>query len=270
MTYNFYQRLLKYVVILLLVSVAAPLRAETTLPRLELGMALSALTAPDYRGSAERSSGVIPIPYIKYRGEKFRIDEGVQGLLVNTPAWQVSLSGNFTLAVDEDNPERQGMDKLAPTLEIGPSVNYRFHSTQTGAWWLDLPLRFSFTLNRDFDHVGQVFSPRLSWRKPARRLGQWKLRFSIGPVFASQGHHDYFYSVAPHEATAARPAFDAPGGYSGLRSELTLSRRLGRYWFGSFFRYDNMTDSEIEDSPLVSDTEAWVAGIGLGYVLFEE
>ena len=42
------------------------------------------------------------------------------------------------------------------------------------------------------------------------------------------------------------------------------------FQFGSFFRYDNMTDSEIEDSPLVSDTEAWVAGIGLGYVLFEE
>ena len=245
-------------------------QAEENLPKLELGVALSTLSAPDYRGSDDRSLYVIPFPYIKYRSERFRVDDGAKGMLLDTENWQVSLSGNFTLPVDEDTSERDSMDELDPILEVGPSVNYRLQQRGQNAWWVEMPLRFAYTLDSDFEHVGYVFNPRLTWRKTPRRIGDWKLKFNIGPLYASDRYHQYFYSVDESEARPDRPAYDAEGGFSGMRHEFTLSKRFDRYWFGGFLRYDNLRDAEIEDSPLVSNEDSWVAGIGFGYVFFEK
>lgn len=260
---------MKIRVSLLLLLFTTSAIAQDALPRLELGASILALSAPDYRGAGSDSSYFIPIPYIKYRGDRLRVDEGAQGIFVNTDDLLITLSGNITLAVDDDTPERDGMDELDAILEIGPSFNYRFYRMENSAWWLDLPLRFAYTIDSDFEHIGQVFQPRLSWRKPATRLGEWKLRFNFGPLYASNEHHEYFYSVRATEATATRPAFDADGGFSGLRTEFTYSKRFGQYWLGGFVRYDNLRDAEIEDSPLVVETESWVTGIALGWIFHE-
>ncbi|MBT8433855.1 MAG: MipA/OmpV family protein, partial [Gammaproteobacteria bacterium] len=47
------------------------------------------------------------------------------------------------------------------------------------------------------------------------------------------------------------------------------SKRFGRYWLGGFVRYDSLRDAEIEDSPLVSDTESWTGGVALAWVFHE-
>jgi len=49
-------------------------------------------------------------------------------------------------------------------------------------------------------------------------IGGWKLGALIGPHFGNQRQHQYFYGVAPEFATPERPAYDAPGGYSGWRA----------------------------------------------------
>ena len=255
---------------LLLWLVCTPLLADGELPRLELGAGLIGLSTPDYRGSRGDSTYLLPVPYIKYRGDRLRVDEGAQGILLEQPDLLVAFSGNLSLPADDDTPEREGMDELDAIVEIGPSVNYRFKRLGDSAWWIDLPLRFAFTIDGDLDHIGQVFQPRLSWRKPARRLGQWKLRFNIGPLYSSSDHHQYFYSVGAEDATAERPAYEADGGFSGWRGEFTWSRRFGsRYWFGGFLRYDSLRDAEIEDSPLVSEPENWMGGLALAWVFLE-
>ena len=253
----------------LLLAAAGAAADEAGLPRLELGVGLVGLEAPDYRGSREDSSYLIVAPYLKYRGDRVRVDDGAQGVLVDRPDLLLALSGNLSLPADEDTPEREGMDELDAILEIGPSLNYRFYQLADSAWWLDLPLRFAYTIDGNLESIGRVFQPRLSWRKPARALGEWKLRFNFGPVYSSEEHHEYFYSVAPDEAIAGRPAYDADGGYSGLRSEFTWSRRIGEYWVGGFVRYDSLRDAEIEDSPLVSESEAWMVGLGWAWVFLE-
>ena len=53
----------------LLLACSCP-RAQGPLPRLELGIGLVALNSPDYRGSAESSTYLLPTPYIKYRGDR--------------------------------------------------------------------------------------------------------------------------------------------------------------------------------------------------------
>ncbi len=239
------------------------------LPSLELGVSLGALDIPDYRGSKNSSTLVFPLPYIKYRGDRVKVDEGVQAIFFDSKDLVVSISGNGTLPVDDDNPERVGMDELDATLEIGPSLDYRLTQGQ-GQWWIELPLRLAFTLNSEFEHIGQVFQPRLVWRKPARRLYEWKLRAAFGPIYASGEFHDYYYRVNADEVLAPRPAYNASAGFSGVRGTFSYSKRFGEFWLGGFVRYDSLSDSVIEDSPLVSDSSAWMTGIAIGWIFSDQ
>ena len=260
---------MKCLVSLVLLTLAGIASAQDPLPELELGVGLLALDAADYPGSANRSSYLIPIPYARYRGKRLRIEDGAQGVLLESKDLLITFSGDLSLPTDEDNPEREGMDDLQATFEIGPSLNYRFHPMQESAWWLDLPLRFAYTLDSDLDHVGEVFQPRLSWRKPEKRIGDWKFRFNTGPLFATADYNDYFYGVDSGDATASRPKYEAESGYSGWRSEFSSSKRIGSYRLGAFLRYNNLNNSVIEDSPLVSKNDAWGVGIALIWIFHE-
>ncbi len=239
---------------------------QQKLPKLELGVSLAVLDIPNYRGSENSSTYVLPVPYIRYRGEKFKIDGGIRNTWFDSENLKISLSGNGTLPVDDDNPERVGMDELDATVEIGPSLDYRLSQQEDSAWWLELPLRLAFALNSDFEHIGQIFQPRIAWRKPARKLGQWQLRAAVGPIYSTGEFHDYYYSVDQDEALPSRPAYNAGSGFSGVRGTFSLSRRVGQLYFGSFVRYDTLSGSIVEDSPLISDSSAWMAGASLGWV----
>lgn len=239
---------------------------DHALPRLELGASLSMLDIPNYRGSQNSTTYVFPLPYIKYRGEKLKVDEGVQNIFLDSENLVLSLSGGGTLPVNEDNPERIGMEELDATMELGPSLDYRFARLGEGAMWLEFPLRLAFTFNSEFEHIGQIFQIRLAWRKPARRLQQWKLRAAFGPIYASSEFHDYYYSVSPDDAIAGRPAYRSESGYSGLRGTFSFSKRIDELWIGGFIRYDSLDNAVIEDSPLISEKDAWLAGLALGWV----
>ena len=252
-----------------LLLLAGEAMAQGPLPTLEIGAGVLALNTPDYRGSANSSSYLLPIPYIKYRGDRLRVDDGAKGIIFESKELLFTLSANLSLPADDDTREREGMDELDAILEIGPALNYRFYQMQHSALWIDLPLRYAYTLDSDFEHVGEVFQPRLSWRKPATRLGEWKFRFGIGPLFASKEYHAYIYSVDSADATSSRPAYEADGGFSGFRSEFTYSKRIGKYWLGGFIRYDNLNGAVIDDSPLVSETESWMGGIALAWVFHQ-
>ncbi len=255
---------------LLALMLASPLLADGhKLPRLELGASLGGLNIPNYRGSANSTAHVFILPYVKYRGDQLKVEEGVQGIMFDSQNLVLSMSANGTLPVNGDNPERVGMPKLDATLEIGPSLDYRISAANSGEWWIELPLRLAFTLNSNLEHVGQVFQPRIVWRKPARKLYEWKLRAALGPIFASEEFHDFYYSVTSAQALPDRPAYDPDGGYSGIRSTFSYSRRYGQLWFGGFVRYDSLRNAVVEDSPLVSESSAWMAGIALGWVFYE-
>ncbi len=254
---------------LLLLLFSASAEAQNRLPKLELGVSLLSLSSADYRGSASDDSYLFVVPYIKYRGDRFKVDDGIQGYFPDYPNLEISVSGNATVPVKGDTAERADMAKLDAIFELGPSIDYRFHQLSQSAWWINLPWRFAYTANSRLSLVGQVFQPRLEWRKPARQIGDWKLGFNIGPVFANQEYHRYFYSVTDSEATAERPAYNAAAGLSSYRTEFSYSKRFGRYWMGGFLRHDNMHHSSIEDSPLVLEKDAWFAGIGFGWIFLQ-
>ncbi len=158
---------------------------------------------------------------------------------------------------------------LDATLEIGPSLDYRISRANSGEWWLEMPLRLAFALNSNLEHVGQIFQPRIVWRKPARKLYEWKLRAAIGPIYATDEFHDYYYSVTSDQALPDRPAYDADSGFSGIRGTFSYSLRYGQLWLGGFVRYDSLSHAVVEDSPLISESSAWMAGVALGWVFID-
>ena len=254
----------------LFLSINLALAEQGALPKLELGASLAVLDIPNYRGSENTSTYVLPVPYVRYRGEKFKIDGGIRNTWFDSENLRLSLSGNGTLPVDEDNPEREGMEELDATVEIGPSLDYRLGQMTNSEWWLELPLRLAFVLNSDFEHIGQVFQPRIAWRKPARQLGEWQLRAAIGPIYSTGEFHDYYYAVASDEVLPSRPAYNAGSGFSGARGTFSYSRRYGQLWFGGFIRYDTLSGSVVEDSPLISESSAWMTGISVAWVFSDQ
>ncbi len=260
-------------IVLLLTSLAAtPLWADShrPLPRFEWGLGAALLSLPDYRGSSRIQQSLLPFPYVKYRGKRLRVDDGVEARLFEVPGLLLSISGNGALAPPGDTPERNGMPGLDTTLELGPSVEYRLMQREDHSLWLELPLRFAIAIGNDNKQIGQVFSPRLAWRKPARYKNDWKLRLAGGPLYATADFHRYYYQVDPAYATPVRPAYDAGKGFSGWRLDFTFSRRLDGWWFGGFMRYDNLSGSVIEDSPLVSETGQLMLGISFARILGEQ
>jgi len=259
----------RFLLILLLWTAFDAPADEHKLPKFELGVSLVALNLPHYRGSAGSTSYLLPIPYLKYRGDRFKIDNGVEGILPISDDLILSISGNGSAPVNEDSPERAGMEKLKGSFEIGPSLDYRLSRADRSSLWLELPLRFGFTFESNPQAIGWIFHPRLAWDKPHYSKDDWKLRLAAGPMYASGQYHDYYYSIDPADALPTRPEFQAEAGYSGLRTDFTYSKRFDDYWLGGFVRYDNLNGTIIENSPLVSDTSSWTAGIALTWVFFK-
>jgi outer membrane scaffolding protein for murein synthesis (MipA/OmpV family) len=238
--------------------------------KLEWGLGAVGLGIADYIGSSERQNRVLPLPYIKYRGDFLYIDEGIEGRLFKSPNLLLGISGNGSLPTSDDNLKRAGMEPLDATFELGPSLEYRLWHDPVSEVWLELPLRFAFRINSGFDSIGSTINPRLSWRKPSRGKFDWKLSIDAGLVFADRDFHGYFYNVATNEVTSGRPLFSADSGYSGFRSTFAYSRRFGRVWLGGFMRYDNLYQGEIESSPLVEERDSLSAGLGLAWVIAEK
>ncbi|MDP1532244.1 MAG: MipA/OmpV family protein [Rubrivivax sp.] len=239
-----------------------------------MGAGMAVLNLPNYRGSDARQTTVLPMPYLIYRGEVLRADsDGLRGLLFDSERLEVNVSLNGSLPVNsDDDPVRQGMADLDPAVELGPTVNARLWQSADRRMRLDLraPVRTAITVASRPEQIGWMFSPNLllQIRDPAGHAG-WNLGLQAGPYFNDREYNAYFYGVRPAEALAGRPAYDAPGGYSGAQAMLTLTRRFPRWWVGGFLRYDTLAGSVIEDSPLVRQSDAVSVGLALSWVFRE-
>ncbi|HYA38665.1 MAG TPA: MipA/OmpV family protein [Candidatus Methylomirabilis sp.] len=258
---------------ILTVGLAATPVSAAELPRWEIGLGVGGLSIPDYRGSDQRRSYVLPLPYVQYRGDVFRIDdEGAHGDLFASDRVKLEISLAAGVPAKSDrNDARTGMPNLDPTVEAGPSLHFDLarNESRDRVWSLRFPLRAAAAV--DLHHVqriGWVFAPNLNFDALQVR-GGWDLGVAVGPIYATEDNHDYYYEVAPEFATATRPAYDAPGGYSGSRLTLTANRRFPTFWVGAFARYDNLSGAVFENSPLVKRKDSFMAGVGIAWILAE-
>lgn len=227
---------------------------------------------PDYRGSDQQRSYVLPIPYAFYRGEKFKIDrQSVRGLIFKADNLELDISFNASPPVDsKENRARQGMPDLDPTLEMGPSLKIKLTDSDNTGYRSELILPVRTVLAVDFPNmrqVGHVFSPKINfdWFETGPR-NLWNVGFSLGPIFADKRYHHYYYSVHPNFATPDRPAYEPKAGYAGQQLTFAISRRYEKVWLGAFVRVDELRGSAFVDSPLVKEKMNVSFGLGISWI----
>ena len=237
-------------------------------PSWQLGVGVGGLSLPHYRGSDQNSSYVSPIPYLRYNGNHLKVDrEGGRYNFYDDKDIRVDVSLAFSLAVDsEDNRARTGMFNLGHIIEIGPRVQYKlYHSDDNNVRFrFALPLRAAYAT--DFSktkNIGLVFAPYLQLRY--FNTG-WESAFSLGPVWASEAYHDYFYEVESQYATVNRATYNAKSGYSGSRFTFSMSKRFDKIYFGLFAKYDYLKGATFFDSPLVKQDDSLILGVALSWV----
>jgi len=229
---------------------------------------------PDYRGSDQSRSYILPFPYFIYRGEVFKVDrERVRGLFFRRPWLELDLSLGGSVPVDSSrNDARKGMPNLYPVAELGPSLELIL-GEKKGDYKTTVTLPFRFAGAIPFPQVygiGYVFTPRLNIDK--YNIGGWSgfnLGMSFGPVFGSEGYHDYFYSVSPAYATPSRPAYSAQGGYGGTQLSVGLSKYYKKFWVNLFARWDQLDGAVFADSPLYKKNSSLIAGLAFTWIFAE-
>jgi MipA family protein len=240
-------------------------------PTTTLGLGVAVLQFPAYRGSNQVSTLVLPAPYLEYRGDFFKADrQGLRGELFDSERVELSVSLSGSPPTKSDAIIlRKGMPDLKPSVELGPQLNVLLTSPQDKSVTLKLrlPLRQGITLQGKPQNVGLTFSPNLNLdiANPFGLTGG-NLGFLAGPIFTSKKQNDYFYTVATPFATTTRPAYQARSGYAGSQFLVSLSRKTGDVWVGSYIRYDTLRGAVFSDSPLVATQRYLTAGFAVSYI----
>ena len=250
-------------------SLAHSANAEQ-LPLWEFGLGVGVIAFGDYRGSDASHVYPVPVPYLVYRGTFLKSDQnGVRGQFFNQPHIDFNVSINATPVSGRD-AARSGMPNLKPSVEVGPSLNLHLWASpdRRVRWTLRAAARDAITVESSPHSIGWFAAPTLDLdvAAPFGRAG-WNLGLLTGPLFASQRYNSYFYSVAPQYATNQRPAYQAPGGYSGTQFLAALSKHYHGFWIGGFVRHDWLAGAVFDGSPLVRRNNYWSGGIGIAWII---
>jgi outer membrane protein len=242
--------------------------ARADQPVWEAGVGVGVLRLPHYRGSDQSHTWVLPVPYVVYRGDLLRADrDGARARLFNDERFDVDVSAAATAPTrSEDNRAREGMPDLAPTVEIGPNINYTLSRGEQWTLQARLPIRAAFTLESGPDMIGWMATPNVNLDM---RVHGWNVGMLTGPIFGTRRINGYFFDVAPEFATAERPAYQSRGGYAGWRLLGAVSRRLGDFWVGGYISGDSVRNARFHDSPLVRQRETVAFGIAVSWIFAE-
>ncbi len=247
-----------------------PLRAYAEeAPLWETGIGIAYINFPYYRGSDERKTYVLPAPYLVYRGDFLQVShEHVRSLLFKRDNVELDVSVNATVPVNSnDTVARRGMPDLAPTIEIGPSLNFHLIRSKGRKGNLDLRLPLRPVWTSQLERTGWLFQPQLNidMNDVGGNVG-WNLGLVAGLIFADQNYNRYFYDVDPRYSTPTRSAYSAPGGYSGGQFIVAISKRFSDFWFGGFAKWDTLNGAVFSDSPLVKQWQYFTTGFAIFWI----
>jgi outer membrane scaffolding protein for murein synthesis (MipA/OmpV family) len=248
-------------------SMAAPADppAAGALPLWELGVAAGALSTPAYPGADVRSSRLLALPFLLYRGEVLRSDQsGIGARLLHSDDAEFDIGAAASLpARSSDVPARAGMRDLGTLIEFGPRLKLKIRDfSATQRLRFELPLRAVIEARGGLHPQGWTLEPRLVYETNGEQR-RWNVEAQLGAVFGDGRINRYFYEVPAQDATAARPAYAAGSGLMLVRAGLYASHRLDQdLRFFGFVRYESYAAAANRDSPLMKQDSGVSAGIG--------
>ncbi len=214
---------------LLLGTGAPPAVAQADAPALplwEAGLGAVARTSAAYPASARQTQGVAPRVLFIYRGEVVEVggDATLRVIPFRTDRLQFGITVDGSSAVDaQDNALRGALPDpdLEALAEFGPEVVFRglqrpaLFGDGTGRYDITLQTRGVFSVALDsVTYRGLLVRPTVRYLQRDSLAPGARILASAGPVFATEGVHDFFYQTG---------GYDARGGYLG--TELALSLR---------------------------------------------
>jgi outer membrane scaffolding protein for murein synthesis (MipA/OmpV family) len=246
-------------------------QAQTEIrPLWEVGAGFAGIDFPVYRGSDERKSYLLPVPYIAYNGEVLQVNrERVRGLIFKRDAVEMDVSVNGSVPARGANA-RKGMPDLDPTLELGPSLNFHVLYSEDKKNTFDIRMPLRAVLSSDFKHVrheGWLFQPQLNLDFYDIERSGWNVGLVGGVIYSDRHYHGYFYNVGPQYATANRPAYTSAGGYSGTQFIFAFNKRHPGYWTGGFMKWDSLKGAVFADSPMVKSKEYFTVGFAVTWII---
>ena len=233
-------------------------------------MAAFGVSTPAYPGSSDRSSRLLPLPFLIYRGEVLRSDQGGIGARLfksDRVEFDIGFSGALP-AHSKDVAARVGMPDLNTLIEFGPRVKIVLaQPTATSRVRLELPLRAVMEINGGVRRQGTTFEPKLSYEMRGADP-RWGYDVSVAAVFGDRRLHRYFYEVAPAFATASRPAYQADAGLVLTRVGLSATYKFNEdvRLFG-FVREESYRGAANVDSPLSRRSSGASVGAGFTWTL---
>lgn len=253
--------------------IATPPALGQQLPVFELGVAGGGGWTPAYPASSQNRWRGLLVPYVIYRGDLFRADEGglrARARLADDIELSVSASGGFN-AHSSDITAREGMPDLDWLGEIGPTVRFTLWRGEDAEaprrFVLDTPVRAVFSTDwTSISFRGFTFAPDIAYEHVNFLSPFARLRVSAGVVFGTERYTEYFYQVDPEFVRPGRPAYDAKPGYVGSRVSvsyrLPLSERISLVMGG---RVENFSGAANEGSPLFRTQ--WNYSVAAGFAV---
>ncbi|RYY77182.1 MAG: MipA/OmpV family protein [Gammaproteobacteria bacterium] len=238
----------------------------------EFGLGIGDIYSPDYRGSDEYNNYFAPIPYVIYRGKYIQSDrDGIRGNVFKSDRYEFTFSATATISQKADeNRAREDMPELGSTVEMGPALNIKLtEADATNNVVLQIPLRAVIAVTgSERGYKGLVFEPQFMFRRP---LKSWDYTQRVGISIANRDYHDYYYSIDQEFVTPERSFFEAAGGYSGVFTQIALSRPFQIHneqtKLAFFLRYENIDNAAFVESPLVKTNHVLRGGFAVVWVI---
>ncbi len=236
--------------------------------RFEWGAGLLTVRGAHYRGSDQDKTWIIPTPYFSYSSENIEVESSfARGTLYKNDWMAFKVSVLVGLNVEsETNYARSGMNSLDYTFELGPMVIFKLWENAAKGQLLTFEAPFRMVNSTDFTNVhnrGFFSVPYISWKgSPHPDRLNWGYDLSAAMMWGSRKYHEYFYGVAPWFATVGRPYYQAKAGYSGSQFTFILNKRWEDFVIVPFIRYDILSGTVFEESPLVKKKSYMVGGLG--------
>ncbi len=203
-------------------------------PLWQFGFGAGAGVTPHYPASDESSLRFLASPTFRYRGRVLRSDdEGTRARLLTLENAEIDVSGAASFPVGgSENKARQGMRQLDWIGEVGPRLNVRWKFQNAGKLRddrlrLSIPIRaVASSDGSNLAHRGFIFQPGLSFERILDVSNKLKSEISVEvDTYVSlidKTLANYYFGVAPFDATPFRRSFDAAPGILTVSSGLTF------------------------------------------------
>ncbi|PKG82498.1 MipA/OmpV family protein [Colwellia sp. 75C3] len=249
-------------------------------PVIEVGVGAFAMHLPQYLGSDQSDSYVVPLPYFYYLDDDFKVDRNqFTGKLWQDNNFYLDLSASGGVKVNsEDNTARTAMPDLDWVFELGPSIKYYFTGDPQKNSYLYAEFFTRKATATDFSsltNVGWRYGPSITYQQAFsshwinQGKGVFELTTRANVNFSDSRYSNYYYGVPSQYQKTDRQAYQSDGGYAGSDISVGLTYKVNDWWLGGFARYYYLSGAEYEASPLVKQHSNWSLGFGVAWIFYK-